>query len=180
MNPESMNLDSKPVATPDFNKALAELNENAAQTDMPQDQYETTLASIENAHADLESTFAVPEVAVEAPEIEVEVAEAVVETPEAEAEAEVAEAVAETTDAEADLGGRAVRAAVDIVGAIEDAHAEAQNEERTYVAADLAMNYEKERQELLGLEDFAAHQDWPQDKFEAAQAEVKAKYAKSK
>lgn len=173
MNPESTNFDSESAVAPDLNKAITELNEKAAQTDMPQDQYDTTLASIENAHVGLESTFAVPEAAADVtPEATAELAdtEVVAATPE----------VVEAPAAEADLGGRAVRAAVDIVGAIEDAHATAQAEERSHAAADAALNYAKEREELLGLEEAATHNDWPQDKLEAAQAEVKAKYAESK
>lgn len=162
MNPESTNLENESTVAPDINKAIVELNEAAAQTDMSQDQYDTTLASIESAHADLESTFAVPEA-----------------TTETASEATV-EAVAETPAAEADLGGRAVRAAVDIVGNIEDAHATAQDEERSHAAAEAALKYQAEREELLGIEEAATHNDWSQDKLEAAQAEIKAKYAESK
>lgn len=162
MNPESMNFDNESTVAPDINKAIVDLNETAAQTDMSQDQYDATLASIESAHADLESTFAVPEVSAEvAPEATIE-------------------AVAEAPAPEADLGGRAVRAAVDIVGNIEDAHAAAQAEERSHAAADAALRYEAERQELLNIEEAATHNDWSQDKLEAAQAEIKAKYAESK
>jgi len=158
MNPESTNFDNESTVAPDINKAIVELNETAAQTDMSQDQYDTTLASIESAHADLESTFAVPEVSAET----------------------TVEAVAEAPATETDLGGRAVRAAVDIVGNIEDAHAAAQAEERSHAAAEAALKYQAEREELLGIEEAATHNDWSQDKLEAAQAEIKAKYAESK
>jgi hypothetical protein len=69
-------------------------------------------------------------------------------------------------------------AQTDILGNIESAQDQSQTEERSHAAALAALDYEKQRADLLNLEEVATHGDWPQDRVDAAKAQIEANYAK--
>lgn len=64
-----------------------------------------------------------------------------------------------------------------LVEAIEDARTTATTEERTHAAALAATDQAARRAALLGIEDLAAHQNWPQERVDDAIAKVEAKYS---
>lgn len=64
-----------------------------------------------------------------------------------------------------------------LVSAIEAAHAESQDEERSHAAALAAIEQGNKRAELLNLEETATHAEWPQDRVDAAKNQIEAKYA---
>lgn len=64
-----------------------------------------------------------------------------------------------------------------LVSAIEAAHDESENSERSHAAALAAIDQGHKRAELLNLDDVAAHSDWPQDRIDAAKAKIEEKYA---
>lgn len=63
-----------------------------------------------------------------------------------------------------------------LTAAVQEVHTK-RDEERSHAAALAALDQEKKRAELLSLEDTAAHQDWTEDRLEAAKAQVEAKYS---
>lgn len=65
----------------------------------------------------------------------------------------------------------------DLVGALETAHQESRVEAPSHAAALAALDEEKKRSELLSINESAARSDWSQDRIDAAQAQVEARYS---